>query len=134
MRAVESSLFINIYIAHCLVNVSWLPRLLYKYVFNNGTSVCDAEDIDMIISFNIVRMFIIMRLFVITVGILIYFFVIFHFVDVCRLFIQHELFQQKKSFRNTFRVSNGLDPFQDLGPDLGLNCLQGLSADDESRR
>ena len=41
-----------------------------------------------------------------------------------------------KSFlRNTFRVSNGLDPDQDrlsVGPDLGPNCLQSLSADDKS--
>ena len=35
----------------------------------------------------------------------------------------------KNSFRNTIRVSNGLDPDQDQ-PDLGPNCLQKLSADD----
>ena len=43
----------------------------------------------------------------------------------------------KNSFRNTIRVSNGLDPDQDrryVGPELGPNCLQKLSADDESRR
>ena len=36
---------------------------------------------------------------------------------------------------NTIRVSNSLDPDQDLhfvGPDLGPNCLQRLSADDKS--
>ena len=41
---------------------------------------------------------------------------------------------QKNSFRNTFRVSNGSDPDQDqqnVGPDLGLNCLQRLSVDDK---
>ena len=35
------------------------------------------------------------------------------------------------------RVSNGLDPDQDrqnVGPDLGPNCLQRLSADDKNRR
>ena len=35
---------------------------------------------------------------------------------------------------NTIRVSNGLDPDQDqhsVGPDLGPNCLQRLSADDK---
>ena len=35
------------------------------------------------------------------------------------------------SFRNTIRVSNSLDPDQDrrsLGPDLGPNCLQRISA------
>ena len=40
------------------------------------------------------------------------------------------------SFRNTIRVSNGLDPDQDrrsVGPDLGPNCFQRLSADDKSR-
>ena len=45
-------------------------------------------------------------------------------------------FLKKKSFRNSFRVSNGLDPDQDLdfdGPDLGPNCLQKLLADDKSR-
>ena len=41
----------------------------------------------------------------------------------------------KHSFRNTFIVSNSFDPNQDLhlvGPDLGPNCLQRLSADKES--
>ena len=41
---------------------------------------------------------------------------------------------QKQSFRNTIRVSNSLDPEQDrhsVGPDLGPNCLQGLSADEK---
>ena len=42
----------------------------------------------------------------------------------------------KKSFWNTIRVSNSLDPDQVLqfvGPDLGPDCLQRLSADDKSR-
>ena len=41
-------------------------------------------------------------------------------------------FQHKKSFRNTIRVSNCLDPNQDrhsVDPDLGPNCLQRLSAE-----
>ena len=41
----------------------------------------------------------------------------------------------KYSFRNTIRVSNGLDPDQDrlyVGPDLGPNHLQRLSADNKS--
>ena len=41
----------------------------------------------------------------------------------------------KKSTRNSITVSNGLDPDQDqlsVGPDLGQNCLQRLSADDLS--
>ena len=36
-------------------------------------------------------------------------------------------FSRKKSFRNTIRVSNSLDPDQarqNVGPDLGPNCLQ----------
>ena len=40
-------------------------------------------------------------------------------------------------FRNTIRVPNGLDPDQELhfvGPDLSPNCLQRLSAEDESHR
>ena len=43
----------------------------------------------------------------------------------------------KNSFRNTIRVSNSLDPDQDrrsVGPNLGPNCLQRLSADDKSGR
>ena len=39
----------------------------------------------------------------------------------------------KTSFRNIIRVSNSLDPDQArpfVGPDLGPNCLQRLSADD----
>ena len=42
----------------------------------------------------------------------------------------------KKSFRNTIRMSNSLDPDQArqfIGSDLGPNCLQRLSADDKSR-
>ena len=39
------------------------------------------------------------------------------------------------SFRNSIRVSNGLEPGQDqrsVGPDLCSNCLQRLSAEDTS--
>ena len=42
---------------------------------------------------------------------------------------------QKNSFRNTIRVSNGLDRDQErhsVCPDLGPNCLQWLSADGKS--
>ena len=42
----------------------------------------------------------------------------------------------KNSFRNTIRMSNGLDQDQDqcsVHPDLGTNCLLRLSADDESQ-
>ena len=42
----------------------------------------------------------------------------------------------KKSFRNNINVSNSLDPDQArhfVGPDLGPNCLEKLSADDTSR-
>ena len=49
-------------------------------------------------------------------------------------FFQNQLFS-KNSFSNTIRVSNGLDPDQDLhsvSPDLGPNCLQMLSADYKS--
>ena len=41
----------------------------------------------------------------------------------------------KKSYRNTIRVSNGLDPVQDrcsVSPDLGPNYLQRLNADEKS--
>ena len=43
----------------------------------------------------------------------------------------------KKKIRNTVRVSSGLNPDQDrrsVGPDLGLNCLQRLAADDKNGR
>ena len=39
-------------------------------------------------------------------------------------------------FRNTIRVSNSLDPDQaqqNVGPDLGPNCLQRSSTDDRER-
>ena len=39
----------------------------------------------------------------------------------------------KNYFRNTIRVSNSLDLIF-IGPDLGPNCLQKLSADDTSRQ
>ena len=40
----------------------------------------------------------------------------------------------KNSFTNTIRVFNSLDPEYSVHSDLGLNCLQRLSADDKSRR
>ena len=43
----------------------------------------------------------------------------------------------KKFFQNTIRVSNSSDPDQAqhfVGPDLGLNCVQKLSADDFSKQ
>ena len=43
----------------------------------------------------------------------------------------------KNYFGNTTREANGLDPDQDrqnVGSDLGPNCLQRLSADDKRRR
>ena len=48
----------------------------------------------------------------------------------CRLLTFSKL-TFSKNFRNTIRVSNSLDPDQDrhVGPDLGPNCLQWLSAD-----
>ena len=48
-------------------------------------------------------------------------------------FIQNN-FYHHFFFRNTIRVSNCLDLDQDrhsVGPDLGPNCLQKLSADDK---
>ena len=44
--------------------------------------------------------------------------------------------QFKNSFRNTIRVSNASNPDQDqqnVGPDLGLTCLQRSSTVDKSR-
>ena len=51
-------------------------------------------------------------------------------------FFQNQLFS-KNSYRNTNRVSNSSYPDQArhlVGPDLGSNCLQMLSADDASRQ
>ena len=51
----------------------------------------------------------------------------------CMRFYQLAFFQNNfstVSFRNTIRVSNSLDPDQDrqnVGPDLGPNCLQRFS-------
>ena len=52
----------------------------------------------------------------------------------CRLLNFSKLTFSKISFRNTIRMSSGLDSDQDhhaVGPDLGPNCLQSLSADDK---
>ena len=49
-------------------------------------------------------------------------------------FFQHLIFSKKFFQEHTIRVSNGLNPDQDLhvaGPDLGPNCLQRLSADNK---
>ena len=53
----------------------------------------------------------------------------------CRLMIFFKIKFSKNSFRKTIRVSNSLDPNQDrhsVGPDLGANCLQRLTADEKS--
>ena len=54
----------------------------------------------------------------------------------CRLrtFFKIHFFKKKIQFRNSIRVSNCLDPDQQghSGPDLGPNCLQRLSANDNS--
>ena len=55
----------------------------------------------------------------------------------CRLLIFSKSTFSKNSFGNTIRVSNGLDPDQgrhSVGPDLGPNCLQKLSADGTNRQ
>ena len=49
----------------------------------------------------------------------------------CRLLFFSKLTFLKNSFRNTIRVANSLDPDQArhfVGPELGPNCLQRLSA------
>ena len=57
----------------------------------------------------------------------------------CRLLIFFKINFLKNSFRNTIRMSNGLDPDQAgqfVGPDLGPNCLPRLSdsVDDTGRQ
>ena len=52
----------------------------------------------------------------------------------CRLVSFFKLTFSINSFRNTIRVSNGLDLDQDsVGLDLSPNCLQRLSAGDKSQ-
>ena len=56
------------------------------------------------------------------------FFVLFYLLSA-DFFFQNQLFQ--KSFRNTIRVSNSLDPDQAqhfVEPGLGPDCLQRLSS------
>ena len=58
------------------------------------------------------------------------------FIGRLLIFFQNQLFR-KKSLTNTIRVLNSLDPDQArhfVGPDLGPNCLQKLSADDNYSR
>ena len=63
----------------------------------------------------------------------------FMVLSLCPLWNYHffkNIFFWKISFRNMIRVSNRLDPDEArhfVGPDLGQNCLQRLSADDTSR-
>ena len=59
------------------------------------------------------------------------------FMILCRLLTFSKLTFSKKSFMNIIRVSNSLDTDQarrSLGPDLGANWLQRLSADDKLKR
>ena len=62
--------------------------------------------------------------------------VMFHAFFVICLFFSKSTFSNN-SIRNTIRVSNSLDPDQTrhfVGPDLGPNCLQRLSADATNRQ
>ena len=55
----------------------------------------------------------------------------------CCLLIFFKLKFFTNSFRDKFRVSNSLDPDeakQNIGPDLGPNCLQRLSEGDRRKR
>ena len=63
--------------------------------------------------------------------------VIFHAFAVVCFFFETIVFVFNHSFRNTIRVSNGLNPDQDrrfVSPDLGPNRLQRFSVDVPSRR
>ena len=69
------------------------------------------------------------------------FFLLFAYWVICMLFYRLMIFFKinffEIFFQNTIRVSNSLDPDQTqhfVGPDLGLNCLQGLSAEDTRRQ
>ena len=59
------------------------------------------------------------------------------FLASADFFLNRKKLFEKKYFRNTTRVSKSLDPDQArrfIGPDLGPDCLQKLSADDTSRQ
>ena len=58
-----------------------------------------------------------------------YFFIIFHLLTVCQVF--------QNCFKDNIRVSNDLAldlDRQNVGPDLGPNCLQMLSAYNKDHR
>ena len=63
-----------------------------------------------------------------------------HRIAECVVYKERKDIERYRSlvfFRNTIRVSNSLDQDQDqhsVGPDLGPNCSQRLSADDKSRQ
>ena len=53
------------------------------------------------------------------------------------LLLSVDFFKSNFLKKRSFRVSNGFEPDQDqqnIGPDLGPNCLQRLCADDKSSR
>ena len=52
--------------------------------------------------------------------------------DFILFFFKIKCFEEKKSFSNTVRLSNSLDP--DQAPDLGPNCLPRLLADDTGKQ
>ena len=60
------------------------------------------------------------------------------YIPYYRLLIFFKInFYGKNYFRHTIKDSHSLDPDQarhSVGPDLGLNCLQRLSADDTCRQ
>ena len=69
-------------------------------------------------------------------GLTIAYLVIFHAFLSSADFFSKSTFS-RNSFRNTIRLSNSLDPDlagRLIGPDLGLNCLQRLSADGTRRQ
>ena len=60
--------------------------------------------------------------------------VILHALLSSAIFFYSKSNLSKSSFTNTIRLSNSLDPDHFVGPDLGLNCLQKLTADGTSRQ
>ena len=62
---------------------------------------------------------------------------IFAYWVILHAFLTSAAFFQNQLLRNTIRVSNSLDPYQarqNVGPDMGPNCLQRLATDDTSRQ
>ena len=101
-------------------------RLKEKPIFY---SICSCNDRDSLVGYSVAVMLLLHVVSIKSVNL----FACFSRFCCCLLIFSKKNFLQNY-FRNTVQVSNSLDPNQDrqnVGPDLGPNCLQRLSADDK---